>query len=415
MKYLLLLGRGVEGCGVTKFAIEWEKWFKKNNYDYDILAVDDKRWSRKESHSFSKITKTSIRKDDEFEVAQKIVKDADVVILNSLPPVRSSKEIVLERFNQLIDLSKGKMAFIQHDHNNMSIVRNGCIEESCRAANVIFSHATKDSDFVRWLKKNDVIIDHEANSLFDEPSEAQDIPIINFQPGMYFEDVREKYWKPITEQDSYHHKWIGRTAPFKGYDLMFEFCQELMGRDFLITFEGLEQSPAIINVKQSYDFHNHFKDQIEDIDLKPYYNGLPALFSFYKNDELLERLSKCGFGYQLSRLDPRFLEHSIEYTHAEIVSVGCIPVFRKNYFDYCYHKQTGNPIAQDKDTGTVFIEKDGSNWNECYNLMEQLAKDDQMRDDWREMAYEYYKSHQSADGTFSSLMSNINRHIKKDS
>lgn len=409
MKYLLLLGRGVEGCGVTKFAIEWEKWFIRNGYDYDILAVDDKKWSRKDSHSFQKLTKVRLKKDADFETAKTVINACDIVIINSLPPIKI-EQIIADRFIDLLNLSKGKSALIQHDHNARSIKRNAALLESCEVSSVIFSHSTTDSDFVRYLTFEKIIGNSESISLFGNTTE--DKPLINFQPGMYLEDVRKDYWKPIEEQDSLHHKWIGRTAPFKGYDLMFEFSSHLKEAGFLTTMEGLESSPAIINVKQKYDFHNHLHTKIDEVDISNYYGGVPTLFSFYKHAELLERLSKCAFGYQLSRLDPRFIEHSIEYTHMEVVCAGTIPVFRKQYFDHCVHTKTGNPISSDKDTGTIFICADGSNFIESIEKMKELSADSVMRNEWREMAYEYYNSHQSADKTFSKLIAYINHYIK---
>lgn len=409
MKYLLLLGRGVEGCGVTKFAIEWEKWFIRNGYDYDILAVDDKKWSRKDSHSFQKLTKVRLKKDVEFETAKNMIAQCDKIIINSLPPIKI-EQIVNDRFIELLNMSKGKAALVQHDHNARSIKRNAALLESCAVSSVIFSHSTTDSDFVRYLTAQNFITNPDSVSLFDD--EPEDTPLVNFQPGMYFDDVRKDYWKSIEEQDSLHHKWIGRTAPFKGYDLMFEFSKHLKEANFLTTLEGLESSPAIINVKQKYDFHNHLHSKIAEVDISEYYGSVPALFSFYKHHELLERLSKCAFGYQLSRLDPRFIEHSIEYTHMEVVCAGTIPVFRKQYFDHCTHSVTGNPISQDKDTGTIFICANGSNFIESTDKMKELSKDSGMRNEWREMAFEYYKSHQSADKTFNKLITNIDHYVK---
>ena len=34
MKVAIIMGRGIEGCGVTKFTVEQTKWLKKNGYDY---------------------------------------------------------------------------------------------------------------------------------------------------------------------------------------------------------------------------------------------------------------------------------------------------------------------------------------------------------------------------------------------
>ena len=47
----LVMGRGIEGCGVTKFTIEQAKFYAKNDYNYKIWASKDKTWSRKNAHT----------------------------------------------------------------------------------------------------------------------------------------------------------------------------------------------------------------------------------------------------------------------------------------------------------------------------------------------------------------------------
>ena len=55
MKVGILLGRGIEGCGVTKMAIEQAKWYNKNGHEAIIIANRDKTWPRKKTHDFAGI------------------------------------------------------------------------------------------------------------------------------------------------------------------------------------------------------------------------------------------------------------------------------------------------------------------------------------------------------------------------
>lgn len=45
MKIAIVMGRGVEGCGVTKYCVELEDWLIKNSYDTTVYASKDKKWS----------------------------------------------------------------------------------------------------------------------------------------------------------------------------------------------------------------------------------------------------------------------------------------------------------------------------------------------------------------------------------
>ena len=44
MRVSIVLGRGIEGCGVTKYSVELENWLLKNSYIPTVYACKDKKW-----------------------------------------------------------------------------------------------------------------------------------------------------------------------------------------------------------------------------------------------------------------------------------------------------------------------------------------------------------------------------------
>ena len=50
MKVVHILGRGIEGCGVTRFTLELKDWALKQGWDYTVYAPSDKKWTRAASH-----------------------------------------------------------------------------------------------------------------------------------------------------------------------------------------------------------------------------------------------------------------------------------------------------------------------------------------------------------------------------
>lgn len=116
---------------------------------------------------------------------------------------------------------------------------------------------------------------------------------------------------------------------------------------------------------------------------------------------MLERMSTSGFGYQLSQLPEKFIDRQIEYTHCEIVCSGTIPVFRKNYGIRCTHRKTGNRLFNDKNNGTIWFDDD--NLDATFEQIKQLTASNTMRDEFRHMAFEYYKEHQDARYTFKEM------------
>ena len=174
---------------------------------------------------------------------------------------------------------------------------------------------------------------------------------------------------------------------------MFNFHNNyLKDLNQLTTLEGIEKSPAFIEFKNEYEFYDELGQSPEDINYQERYGEKPTVFSQYVNSELLDRLSKCGFGYQLSILDNRFIEKSLEFTHLEIVAVGAIPIFRKEYGDACIHRHYDNPLTE-LDSGTIWLSD--KNMEECKKVIDKLLNDDIMRDEYRKKAkqvYSYYDS-----------------------
>ena len=83
--------------------------------------------------------------------------------------------------------------------------------------------------------------------------------------------------------------------------------------------------------------------------------------------------------------------NNIENCHAEIVASGAVPIFHKHFCDNVIHRVQDKPVTQCTNTGTIGL--DYTNFEECRDLMVKLKNDPSMRDDWREMAFEFWKQH----------------------
>jgi hypothetical protein len=406
MRVTIVMGRGLEGCGVSKYSVEMAKYLKSHGHQYTIVASKDKSWSRKDAHVFDNLVHLKFADESNISTIVNICNESDMVILNSLPsrPMGASKghdPKVGINFRKILDQVSTPVVLIQHDHNKLSIIRNDGLEEVVNRSDIIFSHAP-NNDFVNEVKKMNGSTGL-ANFLDDNVSEKR---IFNFQPGMNFDDVKNTYWKSIEQINPRVHRWIGRTTFWKGFELMFNFARNhLTPTGCLTILEGIEKSPAFLDFKNKFEFNNLIDKNPDNTDLTEYYGKLPVVFTLFKNAPLLERMSTTGFGYQLSNMDPKYIHRSIEYTHCEIVATGAIPVFRKEYGDSCTHAKYGDPLTACSRTGTIWLSN--NNMEECMNTIRMLENDSAMRDDWREMAFEFYKSHQNSEEVFQRLFNTI--------
>ena len=376
MKIAIVLGRGLEGCGVTKNAVEWEVWLKSEGHIPTIYASKDKKWSRNNSHDIENLVHVRFDRDD-FNQVYEGCKDSDLIIFSSLPSTGHSQKCI-ENFNKLFDLNVKKVSF-QHDHNKSSLRRNALLQESIEKVDIIFAHSTT-GDFADIVKTPNLL-------------DLRERKIYLRQPAINFEQYRKTYWKPIDKQDSKHHKWIGRTARWKNYDMMFDWHNgHLKLLNHLTTFEGIDKSPVFMEFKKRNVFFDEVTSKIDDVDLNSRYGLDATVFGYYNNIDMLNRMSKCGFGYQLSLLDKKFIQKSLEFTHLEIVAVGAVPVFRKEYGDICIRRHYGKPLTE-LDSGTIWLSND--NMEECKNLIDELSNNDTLRDEYRNKAFEFYSYYDS--------------------
>lgn len=408
-KVAIIMARGIEGCGVTKYTIEQVKWLRAHGYETKVYAAKDKTFSRKNSHDLGTVDLFKFAEESQINRMVEECNNSDYIFINSLPAItngrgKGSGDDAIDNWIKALRSFKKPVILIQHDHTIYSIKRNAALDEAIDAADLIFAHSvTNDfSDYVR---------EHEAGtslmSFFGGGKEEGDKKILSFQPGLDFDLNRKLYWKDIALQDPKHHKWLGRCTSWKGFDLMFAWHNNyLMPNGYLTTFEGIEKSPAFIAFRAMSDFDNRIRENADTVDLSKCYGAKATVFGPYKNDELLHRMSRSGFGYQLSILKPKFVEKSIEYTHCEVVSAGTIPVFRKEYGDTCVHRVTGDPLSQSKDNFTIWLSKDKSTMEEAINKVTLLA-DPVLRNEWREGAFAFYKAHQDSSHVFEDLMKKV--------
>ena len=400
MKIAIIMGRGIEGCGVTKFTVEQTKWLAKNGYQHVVYSSRDKSWTRKNAHDVSNVVQLKFAKAEETQKMIDGCNESDVVIINSLPSISHSEECIAQFKRALKEITK-PIVLVQHDHSSLSIKRNAALDESIDRASIVFGHSATN-DFARYVESKtggglDAFMGGDGGK-----------EVLNFQPGIDFDSIRSKYWKDINEQDDIQNKWIGRTTSWKGYVQMFKFHNEfLRPNGYITTFEGIEKSPAYLAFRELSEFNGHIADDITTISLQT--NQPAYVFGPYVNDQMLERMSKVAFGYQLSILDERFIQRSIEYTHCELACVGVVPVYRKTYGERCTHRAQGKKLIDCENTGTIWL--DDNNMQPAFDLLNKLSKDRGLRNEYREQAFEFYKSHQDSQYTFAEMMKQIKERL----
>ena len=381
-KIAIILGRGTEGCGVTQCAIQMQKVTGA-----DIYSAADKKWGRAKGldlveHPFMMST--------EWEgTADVINQNYDLAIVYSVPS-KSHPQECQDNFVPFLQRLNIRKAFINVDHKAASIARNANLKEVCESVDVIMTHSL-ENDFSRFMKKNNI-----------------DTPLTKMGLGFDYDGHRAKYWRPIEEQQHNVIRWIGRTAMWKGPNLMIDYHQDaLMDNGFITVLEGLEASiqyPLVLyrdnKAQPPADrriVENHFRPekQYNETKFTPDLYGKEVegkgayLYPQYINSEAMQRMALSAFGSDLYHLKAETYGDNIENCHAECIASGTVPLFHKHFCDNVIHKVQGKPISQCTNSGTIGVD--------YTNLMIKLKNDPAMRDDWREMAFEFWKQHSDGD------------------
>lgn len=389
MKVCILMARGVEGCGVTKFTVEQMDWFIKNGHDVKVVSSADKKYTRHSAHVLQNHIALKFAKD--YDQLVKEVNDCEILIINSVPANNFPQEAIDSYLKMLDNISnKVRVVTYQHDHRAASLRRNAGLFETIQRSDILFSHSPQ-GDFDQKIMKE--AFPNTLDALFGDDPKIEP-PVYNFQPSMNLQVIRDKFWKPVSEINTDIHRWIGRTTSWKGYDLMIPFHDshlEPAGKTTIL--EGIEKSPAFIVVKEKYKIQVH-KDTTT-IDIAP--GQCSQIAGPYINSQMLERMSRSGFGYQLSKLPPQYMYRSLEYTHLELACSGTIPVFHRIQGNQLRHRVEDKKLTE-YDSGIIWLDND--NKDEVLEQIKELSSNKALYDKTREKAYEFIHYHQDSEYCF---------------
>ena len=381
MKIAHVLGRGVEGCGVTMAAKQLQ-----NGVGGEIFCEMTKKWPRGKGIILPNRIDFKSAKDWQ-QIAQIINDSYELVIIHSVPATSMDDETT-SAFLSMIKQINVRKAMVQHDHKMASITRNANLKEICENVNILTTHSL-ENDFCRWLVKNEIRT-----------------PVTKMELGFDYATHRAKYWVPVEEQDGRMWRWIGRAAGWKNPKLAIDFHElSLMNKGFITVLEGLEASIGykdllyadVDDPSTRRIVSNYFRQEKEYGESGKHTYGTEVenvgayLLPPFVNEDAMYRLGKSAFGSNLYNLPAKYHCNNIEYCHAEVIASGCVPIFHKELLDSLIHKGRGDPISKCVNTGTIGL--DYTNFSEVAQKMHFLRDNPTARDEYREMSYAFWKEH----------------------
>lgn len=422
-KIALVNGRGIEGTGMVRHGIEYEKFFNSKGIECKMYVSIDRKFTRHDSQieDTEKWVKFNFSDKEQCEKYAKEVNEADLVIYLGVPAkaksvsVGNSKDVVDNFYDYFVyGITKPYKMLLMMDHSVHSIIRNARWDEIAENVDMWGVHAL-DDDFMRKTAKEGI----------------QHKPTFLAPCTFSFDEVRKQFWKPMTEKIDKTYGFIGRSAHWKGPELVYKIHDSgLRQNNFITTLEGMELSIGALglffnnsnrNDGPRKDMLDCTNPKVSKYTLENIHTAIdePAiLFGPYKRVEALDRLSRKKFGSNLYNLDERKYGATLEYAHCEVICSGVIPVFHRHHGANTINLCTGKPhydinlslFDNLRNTGTIWV--DDSNIKEVTELMIQLDNDNELYDKVREISYSYWKGCYDAEFVFNKLLEDINSVIE---
>ena len=182
MKISIVLGRGIEGCGVTRATLEHQAWYRAHGHTCDVYAFRFGGTYVRQVSQENDFTVIRGGKDDLTQYTKKL-NDSDVVAYYSLPAgVRGHKKTDAKPCEDFVDhlirnVTKPIKVMLQFDHKKMSLQRNYNMLEISKMMDAAFTHSL-GSVFADMVKGMVPIEKMGFGFNFDAPSIRKDAKLL---------------------------------------------------------------------------------------------------------------------------------------------------------------------------------------------------------------------------------------------
>lgn len=209
-KVAILLMKGFDGCGVSRFAIEHQKELRKQGHICDVYSFN-KKYSRTKAHD----DKDVIWYDTVLELP---LKEYDYILLNSYP---KQIEEVRDQFEYLKQLKVPKIA-LMHELVRQNVSRIKGVWEWMEMADIVTSFS-EEMDFTQ-----------------DMLAKMPDKKYFSFKMGTSDDELDEMYEKTKNKEKDFRLVYFGRASGMKDPERLYLIKEH--DKDIETVEIGIERS-----------------------------------------------------------------------------------------------------------------------------------------------------------------------------
>lgn len=372
-KLAIILGRGVEGAGVSTFAKELNEYYKNST----VFIYNEKKWQAGNVKIFRESVLVYMHNIEKYS---KIINtEYDVVLYMSLPPKKHISEEAKEYFKKyLIDkITSPYTYYSQNDHHIQSINRNSFVKEVCDKVDGIFSFSITSTLFTKYAPG---MYNHKFLPLVNGYDFSQNFSLV--------EDTKVR-----TPSITY----LGRYAKFKNPQNLLSLAKhDKISKNVVVQLIGCAKTiecyqQLLCNSDGTSRIANkeiHFKLHYNTGDNLMHIPGIPYIYGAYKSKrEVFEYISDSMFGCSFYNFPSGIDGNNVEYAQLEMISLGLVPLFSKQFA--MSHRIKSSPIISYSDSG-VYLSDDMSDIDECVDKIMHLLSDTSEAEKYAQNAYELY-------------------------
>jgi glycosyltransferase involved in cell wall biosynthesis len=390
MKIAIVFGKGLDGCGVQRGAIEIATWAKRNGVQFDVYEYVGRTFCRAAGQKFpDKHNKFDVTQLD--DLATKLNNDYEIVILNSYPSNRQGSQNVIDFYNKvMVKLEKPIIVGMMHEILRMNIDRIPMLMPILNRCDIVYNFSEK-TNFSR-----------ELSSIL--PSKVLGERMRRFKMWIDLKQLNENY-REVYPLESKRKSlvYVGRWTTMKDPRRLLDMHPIMKEKDpnFHLLMHGIEKSVGAAKdiIHQPNSFYKlYFKD---------YDWTVPGVqvFGQYKYVEGMKAISDSLFACSFFRLPkaPNNYGDRMEYTQIEIIGCGSIPVFDKHFGENNFDSN-GNRFY---DVDHLAIWSDRNNLAETCDKLIEVANNPTEQKRYRDSSYSFIDYEFNADKVLPKMFNDI--------
>ena len=369
MKVAIVLMKGFDGCGVSRFAIEHQKYLRSRGDVCDIYAFADNTYVREKAH-----------------------KDKDVIFYKNFREVDFSKY-------DIFVLNSYEKEFNEDDfeyYKSLPCIKVAMMHEITR------SNVSRIKHVWDWVLSSDIV------SSFSETMDfVNDLSQTGFNMNKYFSfrmstntDEMEQLFNDSLENERvprliYFGRWTSMKDPSRLY------LYKKLDPSMSFSMIGIERS-----IGAFYDIFNNelcddaskigFLDSVEKFNDFDIDDSKVAVFPPIDRDVAMNILGHSTFGcsfYRLGKNKMNNIGNRMEFTQIEMSCV-CLPVFDIDWGKNTFDVETGKSFYE---LGDNAIYSDKENLEASLNEMKALIEDKDEYNRRRSNLFELVKRNYGSD------------------